>query len=163
MLLPSMVYREIPREAHRELLRAQAILVRSRVCRSLKEPEALADLLRENVEYEQQVLMDESLLRRCREAGSDTQRQVLISGGTRAGRWGSVPGWPGETERPGMARRPQGRRNAGGWSVWTGRQMWRGRTICRTLSFQRRSRESCWESIWSTRLRGRYFSRFSRG
>ena len=41
MLLPSMVYREIPREAHRELLRAQAILVRSRVCRSLKEPEAL--------------------------------------------------------------------------------------------------------------------------
>ena len=82
MLLPSMVYREIPREAHRELLRAQAILVRSRVCRSLKEPEALADLLRENVEYEQQVLMDESLLRRCREAVSDTQGQVLISGGT---------------------------------------------------------------------------------
>ena len=36
MLLPSMVYREIPREAHRELLRAQAILVRSRVCRSLR-------------------------------------------------------------------------------------------------------------------------------
>lgn len=82
MLLPSLVYREIPEDAHRELIRAQAILARSRAYCMLRDQGSLEELLRENMEYEDSVRIYPDILEQCRQAVSDTQGQVLFCGGS---------------------------------------------------------------------------------
>ena len=81
MLLPVALYREIPEgDAPREFLRAQAILIRSRLRQAVQNQELL-EILEENLKYEQQHRMYPDLLERCAEAADSTEGQVLTVGG----------------------------------------------------------------------------------
>lgn len=82
MLLPAVVYREIPEDAHGELLRAQAILARSRAVCELREHGSLENLLQENIRYEETVQMVPEILEVCRQAVADTEGEVLSCGGS---------------------------------------------------------------------------------
>ena len=81
MLIPSAVYREIPGDAEWELIRAQAVLVRSRAFCMLRDQGSLRELLEENLEYEKNIRADRELLEACRQAAEDTRGQVLSCGG----------------------------------------------------------------------------------
>lgn len=80
MLLPSVLYRELPDGAREEMIRAQAVLVRSRLYLRLQNGEE-ASVLKENRDYEESYFTDAGRMERCRRAVSDTEGMVLTSGG----------------------------------------------------------------------------------
>ncbi len=80
MLLPSVLYREIPDDARDEMIRAQAVLIRSRLYLRIQNGEA-ASVLKENRDYEASRFMDAERMERCRQAAADTEGMVLTYAG----------------------------------------------------------------------------------
>lgn len=83
-LLAMLVYQEIPPESEEEMIRAQAVLVRSRIWREIKEgelQEVYDRVMCDNLEFERTYQMEEEKLSRCRQAVTDTAGCVLSYGG----------------------------------------------------------------------------------
>lgn len=79
MLIPAVVCREVEEDSPSEMLKAQAILTRSRLL--LAGTEELAEILEENREYEQEYRLRPDLLERCRQAAGETKGLALTVGG----------------------------------------------------------------------------------
>ena len=81
MLIPVQVYQEIPENAESEMIRAQAVLVRSRLFLELSKGEHVREILEKNSEYEKSHNLYPDILEECRQAAADTEGMVLMYGG----------------------------------------------------------------------------------
>lgn len=81
MLLPFRLYQEIPEDAEAEMIKAQAILARSRLYRELSEGGNAREILEKNREYEKAHTVYPDVMTSCRQAVADTEGLVLTYGG----------------------------------------------------------------------------------